>query len=120
VDENGIERTLPLHELRPGEPYLLGFFLVGAYQEILGDMHNLFGDTDSINVELDGEGGYRLTRPERGDSADELLSYVHFDPRDMLASFRRKLDAVDLSPADRDHFFTELKAGLYGYTYLED
>ncbi|MGD2081978.1 MAG: biosynthetic arginine decarboxylase [Chromatiales bacterium] len=120
VDENGVERTLPLHDLRPGEPYLLGFFLVGAYQEILGDMHNLFGDTDSINVELDGEGGYRLTRPERGDSADELLGYVHFDPRDMLASFRRKLGATDLAETDRERYFEELEAGLYGYTYLED
>jgi len=120
VDENGVERTLMLHDLRPGEPYLLGFFMVGAYQEILGDMHNLFGDTDAVNVELDGEGSYRLTRPERGDSVDELLTYVHFDPRDMLVSYRRKLAAADLGDQEREQLFTELKAGLYGYTYLED
>jgi arginine decarboxylase len=120
VDENGVERTLMLHDIREGEPYLLGFFMVGAYQEILGDMHNLFGDTDAVNVELDAEGGYRLVRPERGDSVDELLSYVHFDPRDMLVSYRRKLAAAGLGDQEREHLFTELKAGLYGYTYLED
>jgi len=120
VDENGVERTLMLHDIRPGEPYLLGFFMVGAYQEILGDMHNLFGDTDAVNVELDAGGGYRLSRPERGDSVDELLSYVHFDPRDMLVSYRRKLAAAGLGDQERERLFTELKAGLYGYTYLED
>jgi arginine decarboxylase len=120
VDEHGVEPTLPLHRLREGEPYLLGFFLVGAYQEILGDMHNLFGDTDAVDVELDGVGGYRLVRPERGDSVDQLLSYVHFDPRDMLARYRRKLDAAGLAESEREQYFTELKAGLYGYTYLED
>jgi len=120
VDEHGVEPTLPLHELRSGEPYLLGFFLVGAYQEILGDMHNLFGDTDAVDVELDGAGSYRLVRPERGDSVDQLLSYVHFDPRDMLARYRHKLDASGLAEPEREQLFTELKAGLYGCTYLED
>lgn len=119
VDQDGIETSLPVHRPRPGEDYLLGFFLVGAYQEILGDMHNLFGDTDAVNVELDGAGGYRLLEPERGDSVDELLSYVHFNPRAMMASYRRKLTAAVLDAATREHYFIELKAGLYGYTYLE-
>jgi arginine decarboxylase len=119
VDQNGVEASLPVHELRPGEDYLLGVFLVGAYQEILGDMHNLFGDTDAVNVELDGHGGYRLLEPERGDSVDELLSYVHFDPRAMMASYRRKLNASGLDRTTREGYFVELKAGLYGYTYLD-
>ena len=55
--------------------------MVGAYQEILGDMHNLFGDTDSVNVELDAENGYRLVKPEQGDTVEEVLRYVHFTPR---------------------------------------
>src|SRR5699024_1017417 len=80
VDGEGVENTLPAHAQRPGEPYLLEFFMVGAYQEILGDMHNLFGDTDAVNVELDGRGGWRLSEAEQGDRAESLLRYVHFDP----------------------------------------
>jgi arginine decarboxylase len=119
VDQDGIEASLPVHAPRPGEDYLLGFFLLGAYQEILGDMHNLFGDTDAVNLELDGQGGFRLLEPERGDSVDELLSDVHFDPRAMMNAYRRKLQAVDLDALTRKRYFVELKAGLYGYTYLD-
>jgi len=120
VDQDGVEATLPLHPTRPGEDYLLGIFLVGAYQEILGDMHNLFGDTDAVNLELDGTGGYRLTQPERGDSVDELLRYVHFDPAHMLQTFRTKLATAGIAERTADQFYDELKAGLYGYTYLEE
>jgi arginine decarboxylase len=120
VDQDGVEATLPLHAARPGEDYLIGVFLVGAYQEILGDMHNLFGDTDAVNVELDGAGGYRLTQAERGDSVDELLRYVHFDPEQMLKAYREKLRAAPIAARTADQFYDELKAGLHGYTYLED
>jgi len=120
VDQDGVEATLPLHDPRPGEDYLIGIFLVGAYQEILGDMHNLFGDTDAVNLELDGSGGYRLTQPERGDSVDELLRYVHFDPEHMLQTFRAKLGVARIAERTADQFYDELKAGLYGYTYLEE
>ncbi|MCU0834909.1 MAG: biosynthetic arginine decarboxylase [Chromatiaceae bacterium] len=122
VDEGGVEASLPVHAPREDdEHYLIGFFLVGAYQEILGDIHNLFGDTDAVNVELDPQSadGYRLLGPERGDSADELLSYVHFEPRGLLARYRRKLDETDLPRDQREQYFVELKAGLYGYTYLD-
>jgi arginine decarboxylase len=122
VDEGGIEASLPIHPLEATEgDYLLGFFMVGAYQEILGDIHNLFGDTDAVNVELDptAADGYRLLEPERGDSADELLSYVHFDPRALLTRYRRKLEDAGLERSEREQYFIELKAGLYGYTYLE-
>lgn len=120
VDQDGVEATLPIHEQQPGIPYLLGFFMLGAYQEILGDIHNLFGDTDAVNIELDDNGGYRLLEPERGDSVDELLRYVHFDPDVMLQELRGKLDASDLEPEQRQSYFEELEAGLQGYTYLED
>ena len=120
VDQDGVEATLPLHPPRPGEDYLIGIFLVGAYQEILGDLHNLFGDTDAVDVVLDDAGGYRLSRPERGDSVDELLRYVHFDPDQMLQSFRDKLRRAAIAERTADAFYDELKAGLYGYTYLED
>ena len=111
----------PLHEPVPGEPYLLGIFMVGAYQEILGDMHNLFGDTDAVNVEITATADYRLTQPERGDAIDELLRYVHFDIDEMLAGYRGKLkDQRSCRSGVIDAFYEELKAGLYGYTYLED
>ena len=120
VDQDGIEHSLPLHEPVSGEDYLLGIFMVGAYQEILGDMHNLFGDTDAVNVELLPDGGYRLTQPEKGDSVDELLGYVHFDIDRMLATYRDKLNRSGLPELKTDAFYEELKAGIFGYTYLED
>ena len=120
VDQDGVEASLPIHAPKEGESYLLGIFLLGAYQEILGDIHNLFGDTDAVNVELDAAGGYRLLEPERGDSVDALLSYVHFSPPAMLAELRRKLEDTGLEPAIVESWFLELEAGLYGYTYLEE
>jgi arginine decarboxylase len=120
VDSDGIESTLPVHSYRPGDEYLLGIFLVGAYQEILGDMHNLFGDTDAVNVTLTADGGYTLSQPERGDTIDELLRYVHFDTEVLKAAYHAKLDAAALSDQERAFFTAELEAGLTGYTYLED
>ncbi len=119
VGRDGVETTLPLHAPRPGEDYLLGFFLVGAYQEILGDMHNLFGDTDSANVVLEGE-GWRLEEPLRGDTVDRLLRYVHFDPERLRAAYAAKLEAAGLGPARAEAVRRILEAGLEGYTYLED
>lgn len=119
VDADGLDTTLPLHALRPDEPYRLGIFMVGAYQENLGDMHNMFGDTDAVNVETD-DGGWRLTEPERGDGADELLRYVHFEPEALRAAYRDKLAAADLDAAARDDCLTLLEDGLSGYTYLLD
>jgi arginine decarboxylase len=121
VDQDGIEASLPVHAFDPQrETYLLGFFLVGAYQEILGDMHNLFGDTDAVAIELDADQpeGWRLLELEHGDSADELLATVHFEPRALLAQYRRRLDEVALERETREQLYSELKAGLYGYTYL--
>jgi len=118
VDRGGVETTLPLHPLKAGEPYLLGIFLVGAYQEILGDMHNLFGDTNAVNVVLDGKGGWKLEDPERGDRTDELLRYVHLEPEALAASYRRKFDTSEIAPAERAKLLAELEAGLTGYTYL--
>jgi len=121
VDQDGIEASLPVHSFDPQqETYLLGFFLVGAYQEILGDMHNLFGDTDAVAVELDADQpeGWRLLELEHGDSADELLATVHFEPRALLAQYRRRLDGAELDRETREQLYSELKAGLYGYTYL--
>ena len=120
VDSEGIETSLPLHAIKPDEEYLLGIFLVGAYQEILGDMHNLFGDTDSINVALKADGSYHYTQPLQGDTVDSVLRYVHFNPDVLLEQYRAKLEQAELTDAQRQQYRDELSAGLHGYTYLED
>ncbi|MDD5035459.1 MAG: biosynthetic arginine decarboxylase [Methylococcaceae bacterium] len=120
LDRQSIETTMPLHPVSPGEGYLLGAFLVGAYQEILGDMHNLFGDTHSVNIELDGTGGYRLIQPKRGDGVDDLLRYVHIEPEELERAYRKKLLDANLAPEQRKLFESELIAGLSAYTYLEE
>ncbi|MGR8934128.1 MAG: biosynthetic arginine decarboxylase [Gammaproteobacteria bacterium] len=118
VDSQNLEKTLPVHDIKPGEPYFIGFFLVGAYQEILGDMHNLFGDTHSVNIELDGD-GYRCGGALHGENVSDLLDYVHINPDELKTAYRQKLAAVEL-PAERRHAFEqELFAGLTAYTYLE-
>ncbi|MEK8090439.1 biosynthetic arginine decarboxylase [Thermithiobacillus plumbiphilus] len=118
---SGIEPSLPLHAIQPQQPYLIGIFMVGAYQEILGDMHNLFGDTDSVHVELRPDGGHRLVHPQQGDTVDSVLRYVHFDADTLLNAFGGKIDAhPELSDDQRQEFLREIGEGLRGYTYLED
>jgi len=119
VEGEGLEASLPVHALRPGEPYLLGFFLLGAYQEILGDIHNLFGDTDSVHVVLDGEGGWRLEQPLQGYTVDTVLRYVHFQPDALREAYRNRLAEADLPAERRENMLALLEQGLYGYTYLD-
>lgn len=120
VDNEGIESSLPLHEVFPGEPYLLGIFLVGAYQEILGDMHNLFGDTDSVDVIIKADGGYELSDIKKGDSVDSVLRYVHIDTAELKALYEKKLAENIEDDDERQSLMAELENGLHGYTYLED
>ena len=120
VDGEGVESSLPLHALLENEDYYLGVFLVGAYQEILGDMHNLFGDTHSVNVELMVEGGYRLLEQRYGDSVSYVLNYVHFERDELIEAYQQKLTKSTLTEVERTGYLTELTAGLDGYTYLED
>ena len=119
VDSEGVNSTLRAHEMVAQSTYLIGFFLVGAYQEILGDMHNLFGDTDSVNVVLEPGGGYRLEHAERGDSVDDLLRYVHFDTPMLVERYRQKLAQSGLPEATREAYLAQLLAGIEGYTYFE-
>ena len=119
VEGEGLEASLPVHPLRDGEPYLLGFFLLGAYQEILGDIHNLFGDTDSVHVVLDGEGGYRLEHPLQGDTVDTVLRYVHVNPDTLLERYRARLQQAGVPAAQQERWLADLEQGLHGYTYLE-
>ena len=116
------KETLEVHELRRGEPYYLGFFLVGAYQEILGDMHNLLGDTNIVHVDADDRGRARLKHIERGDRVRDVLEYVDYHDRDLLRDLRHKLEeALDeerLSVEESAHLVSRFEAGLAGYTYL--
>jgi len=119
VDDNGIETTLPLPPYDADRPYLLGFFMNGAYQEILGDMHNLFGDTNSIDVALNPDGSYRLEHPIEGDTVDKVLRYVNLDPSILRASYVRQLQRAELPAEQREALLQELEQGFTGYTYLE-
>jgi arginine decarboxylase len=120
VDGEGIEPTLPLPHYDNGRPPLIGFFMVGAYQEILGDMHNLFGDTHSVHVELNADGSYQLLNPLDGDTVSDMLRYVDFDPKDILTAYRNKLAGSDLAKETQKHYLEELTLGLAGYSYLEE
>ena len=119
VESGDLDVSLPLHELRPGEPYRLGIFLVGAYQETLGDIHNLFGDTDAVNVRIDGD-GFTLDGARRGDSADMLLDYVGYDPDELRAAYREKLAKAGIDGDAARQLEAALEAGLTGYTYLQE
>ena len=120
VDGQGTETTLPLPEDQPGEPLLMGFFMTGAYQEILGDMHNLFGDTHSVDVRLTTEGGYEIGAPITGDTVAKVLRYVNFEPDALLEAYRRQFTASGLTPETQSALLAELSSGLEGYTYLEE
>lgn len=119
IDGQGVESTLPLVPYQADKPYLLGIFLIGAYQEILGDMHNLFGDTDSVHVELQTDGSYKLVQPEMGDTVDDVLRYVHFDTEKLLKQCHQQLLNAKLSKEQYEEFLYTLTEGLKGYTYLE-
>jgi len=118
IDGQNLENTLPVHELDKNRPYFIGFFMVGAYQEILGDMHNLFGDTHSINIKLD-DNGYHFYDLQEGEHVSDLLDYVHISGEELRAAYREKLAKSNLSEQQRQDYEQELIAGLTSYTYLE-
>jgi arginine decarboxylase len=111
--------SLELHPWHEDHPYILGIFLTGAYQEILGDLHNLFGDTNAVHLRMKDH-GYEVTDLVHGDTVTEVLTYVQFHASDLLATFRRKVArAPGLSRQDTNAFIADYVAGLEGYTYLE-
>jgi arginine decarboxylase len=122
VDRRDVKKTLPLHSMN-GDSYYLGVFLVGAYQEILGDLHNLFGDTHAVHVSLDDNGGARLDALVKGDTVREVLDYVEFDSEVLLGKLRTDVETavrsgkIDYEGAGQLLRFYE--DGLHGYTYLE-
>ena len=119
VENEGLDTSLPLHPLRRGESYRLGFFLVGAYQEILGDIHNLFGDTDAVEVKLTAD-GYAISQQRKGDTTDVMLDYVGYRLDDLRRIYRARVGAVDLDKGEAARLNEALERGLTGYTYLED
>lgn len=127
VDGQNIEKTMAVHSLKANEPYLIGFFLLGAYQEILGDMHNLFGDTHSINISIKPTAEQQPNAAElyhfydfiEGEHVQELLDYVHIDSNDLKQAYQQKLNARQIDPALRERYLQELNDALTTYTYLE-
>lgn len=119
VDDGDLDSSLPLHSPRPGESYRIGFFMVGAYQDTLGDIHNLFGDTDAANVRL-ADGGYELVRSRRGDTSDVMLDYVGYDLARLRAAYRDKVAAAGFAGDEARALEAALETGLTGYTYLAD
>ena len=123
IDPHDVRRTLPLHNLKSDEDYYLGAFLVGAYQETLGDLHNLFGDTNVVSVRIEPDGTYEFTGEIEGDSVEDVLSYVEYDARAMKTAFRETAEEAVrtglLTPRERREVVTSLEDGLRGYTYYE-
>ncbi|MCL4130018.1 UNVERIFIED_CONTAM: hypothetical protein GTU68_065756, partial [Idotea baltica] len=119
VDGQGIETTLPVPAWNPDEPYLMGFFLVGAYQEILGDMHNLFGDTHSVVVNVDENGEANIDYINEGDTVEDMMRYVHIDV-DLIRQNYKDMVTAKVVKEEQQSVLEELEQGLMGYTYLED
>lgn len=123
IDLRDVRDTLRLHAAN-GKPYYLGAFLVGAYQEILGDLHNLFGDTNAVHVSLNEAGQYSLEHLVEGDTVGEVLGYVEYERNDLLRRVRRAAEQAvrqgRFSPEQFAQFMRRYEEGLAGYTYLED
>ncbi|WOT06582.1 biosynthetic arginine decarboxylase [Shewanella youngdeokensis] len=119
VDGQGIETTLPVPAWTQESPYLIGFFLVGAYQEILGDMHNLFGDTHSAVVRVDENGRTNIDSVLEGDTVADVLRYVNLDAVSFMRTYEELVNK-HIDEHERSNILEELQLGLKGYTYLED
>ncbi|CAN5865779.1 biosynthetic arginine decarboxylase [soil metagenome] len=123
IDRRDVKRTLPLHSV-DGDPYYLGVFLVGAYQEILGDLHNLFGDTHAVHVSLDERGKVVLDAVIKGDTVKEVLDYVEFDSEMLVRKLRHDVEhavrAGKMSYEESGRMLEFYEEGLQGYTYLEE
>ena len=123
IDRRDVKNVLELHPFRHGEPYYLGVFLVGAYQEILGDLHNLFGDTNTVHVSLDPEEDYSIDEVVSGDTVTDVLAYVSYDRRDLIAKVRQATEAAlrakRMTFEESRLLLKMYEQGLSGYTYLE-
>jgi arginine decarboxylase len=122
VGENGRAKFLPLHKIRKDEDYYIGFFLIGAYQEILGDLHNLFGDTNAVHITFNKKTGYLIDTVINGDATWETLKYVQYKGPEILKRVREHLEKdvarKKVSIEESSHFIELLDRTLLGYTYL--
>ena len=122
VHEGGVVRTIPLHKLRDGEPYYIAVYLVGAYQEILGDLHNLFGDTNAAHIICEGD-SYKIEKIIDGESVEDVLDYVNFSDKALVRTMEnwvtRSVKEGKISLQEGKEFLNIYRSGLYGYTYLE-
>ena len=122
VTGTGIHPSLPVHPVRPGEPYYIGVFLVGAYQEILGDMHNLFGDTNAVHISVYKD-HYEIDKVIDGETVADVLDYVQYSPKRMVRNLETwvtaSMKAGRITPEEGREFLNNYRSGLYGYTYLE-
>ena len=122
IDKEDVAKILPLHELKDDEPYYVAVFLVGAYQETLGDLHNLLGDTNVVGVHLE-KGKPVYTHEVEGDTVADVLSYVEFDPKELVTRFRtfaeKAVTEGRISPKERREILDLFREGLSGYTYFE-
>lgn len=122
VTSRTISQSLPIHSIKQKEPYYLGVFLVGAYQEILGDMHNLFGDTSAVHITVDKD-GYSIDQVIDGETVADVLDYVQYSPKRLVRTLEtwvtRSLKEGKISLEEGKEFLSTYRSGLYGYTYLE-
>jgi arginine decarboxylase len=123
IDRRDVKRTLPLHNFN-GEPYIMGAFLIGAYQEILGDMHNLIGDTNAVHVAMDHEGEVVLETVIKGDTVREVLDYVEYNVESLMRDLRDSVEVAvrenRIGYEEAGRFLRFYEDGLQGYTYLEE
>lgn len=124
IDLRDVRNTLELHPVADGEPYHLGVFLLGAYQEILGDLHNLFGDTNAVHVTLEEDGTPNVDTVIKGDTVTEVLNYVQYSAEKLTDRVRKDVEravrAGHISVAESKQFLKFYESGLDGYTYLEE
>lgn len=122
ISPQGVAHALPVHALRPGEHYYLGVFLVGAYQEILGDMHNLFGDTNAVHINVYKD-HYRIDQVIDGETVAEVLDYVQYSPKQLVRNVEswvsESIRTGKITSDEGNEFIRNYRSGLYGYTYLE-
>jgi arginine decarboxylase len=123
IDQRDVKSTLPLHEINGHGEYVLGVFLVGAYQETLGDLHNLLGDTNVVSVRVGENGQLEYAKEIAGDTVADVLSYVEYDTQDMLDQVRKNAEnavrAGRITPEERREIMAAYEVGLRGYTYFE-
>jgi arginine decarboxylase len=124
IDLRDVQSTLELHPFTDGQPYYIGTFLLGAYQEILGDLHNLFGDTNAVHIHLEPDGTPNVDTVIKGDTVAEVLHYVQYSAEILTNRVRKDVEravrAGRLSVAESREFLGFYESGLTGYTYLEE